>query len=492
MPENQQGSQQPVSLEELEKQAEKILKQYGDPHNVENLLGLTELLAMKFYNAMNELKRRIKGQDEYINALITALASREHVALISPPGTAKSYAVRLLQQMIDGATLYTALFNPYLNYDQVFGPIDIAKLRQGQVVRKWGNIVRANLAFLDEGFKANPALLNTLLSWLNERVVYDAYSGKQIKVPLITAVIASNEVPTEENLRALWDRIAIRVYGKYLQSPEMLTEALYATLETRGKVPSKVLKLEDIVLFHKLLDRVLMPGHPFSKAVVENLTRLKNYDIVKLLRAMVIVPLFELRNQFGEDVLLSDRTIIAKMPRIWLAATLILLYSNIPSFSMLEALRRIHLYAAGDEDVASSVADYFKSRYGDLYELAVKLNKVMQRLIPLVDSIRSGRLPSNYDKIINSMKMLLEEVKRELISRFGSTTNGEPAEPTLQPNITTIADVKSFILHTIWSDYNELKDAVKEAEELANELKTRIRERKVTKSELLPANIVPS
>ena len=142
-------------------------------------------------------------------SLLGALAG-EHTLLIGPPGTAKSALARRLHQAFDGARYFERLLTRFSTPEELFGPLSLKALEHDRYERLTeGFLPTAGIAFLDEVFKANSAILNALLTLLNERE-FDNGSGR-VPVPLISVVGASNEVPADEALAAFFDRFLLRV-----------------------------------------------------------------------------------------------------------------------------------------------------------------------------------------------------------------------------------------------------------------------------------------
>ena len=143
-------------------------------------------------------------------ALLATLAG-EHLLLVGPPGTAKSLLARRLQHAFIGATYFERLLTRFSVPEELFGPLSINALQDDRYERLTkAYLPQASIAFLDEIFKANSAILNSLLTLLNERE-FDNGTTRE-KTPLVAVIGASNELPKGDELDALFDRFLLRLH----------------------------------------------------------------------------------------------------------------------------------------------------------------------------------------------------------------------------------------------------------------------------------------
>jgi MoxR-like ATPase len=185
---------------------------------------VSDCLARLQENVVAPLKKRFVGRDEVVDLIALALVAGEHLFLFGPPGTAKSALIRQFARAVRGR-YFEYMLTRFSEPGELFGPVDIARLREGVVATVTsGMLPEAELAFLDELFNANSAILNNLLTVLNERLYR---RGLEVhRLPLLSLFSASNHLPEEDTLRALFDRFLLRCQVDNL--PRESTPALLA------------------------------------------------------------------------------------------------------------------------------------------------------------------------------------------------------------------------------------------------------------------------
>jgi MoxR-like ATPase len=217
-------------------------------------------------------------RSKIIAGMVVCAIAKTNLIMYGPPGTAKSMLARAFSDALEG-NIFDVLMSKYTVPNELFGPVDVQALKQGhmkRVVR--GFLPEAHVAFLDEGFKANSACLNSLLTAVNEHEYHD--DGARLPIPLRLAVLASNEFPEDnDNLQAFDDRFPMRFDVKPMKREENFRAVINDELDM-----------------------------PTAKFTVQDLEEIANEAKSVVLGSDVLDALWVLRAELGkQQIYVSDR-----------------------------------------------------------------------------------------------------------------------------------------------------------------------------------------
>lgn len=367
--------------------------------NPDNLLGkhlATDVLA--------PLKRAFVGKDEIIDLLGVCLAGGENLFLLGPPGTAKSAIVQELGGRIDGK-VFDYLLTRFTEPNELFGPFDIRRLREGELVTNTeGMLPEAGIVFLDELLNANSAILNSLLLVLNERVFRRGRETRRL--PLLMVVGASNRLPEDDALNALFDRFLLRVRCDNV-STDRLAEVLEAgwRLECRPRERKPSITMDDIRAIQQAVQQVNVVE--VRESFSETIRRLRNAGISVSDRRAV-----KLQRMIAASAVLCGRG-KANTSDLWV---LRYIWDSEEQIEVIAAIVESMLAKTLDADWADSHPRARNSNGPDPEELARDLDS-------LADRVRDERLVADQRDALRDQLALLsgrcqwikEEQKRQFL-----------------------------------------------------------------------------
>ena len=175
--------------------------------------------------AVGKVSKGLVEREEEARLVVLGMVAQEHVLLLGPPGTGKSALGQRIAHLCGGA-FFQRLLTRFTTPEELFGPLSLRALENDEYRRcTEGFLPTASIGFLDEIFKANSAILNTLLTILNERQ-FDNGAGQREECPIRCVIGASNELPESDELDALYDRFLIRKEVREMRAPSVVLRSL--------------------------------------------------------------------------------------------------------------------------------------------------------------------------------------------------------------------------------------------------------------------------
>lgn len=358
-------------------------------------------LVLSLEEVEEALKHAFVAKDELVKLMLTCAIAQEHLIIVGPPGTAKSGLIKRFS-MLSSPRKNTKESNgkiPYFEYlltrftepNEIFGPIDIKGFRKGTGHRRVtaGMLPHAEIVFLDEVFKANSAILNSLLTVLNERVFYNG--NELMPVPLIFTIGATNEVPDDPTLAALFDRFLVRIWTDNVE------ETRFNELFERGW------KLEK--------DRI-------NEGYNQELGHLITTDVLlEMYQTLNEVDMDEIANDYrevirrirAEGIELSDRRVIKLLKLI--AASAIRrksLVANTGDFWLLK-----HIWNKPDQIpyLQSIINPYIEGFEVDKWDRERDLESILLDISSLTQRQKNLRTDTDFSDLLHQANQLRQELK---------------------------------------------------------------------------------
>lgn len=207
-----------------------------------------------------EINQGVYEKETEISLSLLAALAGESILLLGPPGVAKSMVARRLKNAFVDARAFEYLMSRFSTPDEIFGPVSISRLKESDKYERAvdGYLPTADVVFLDEIWKAGPAIQNTLLTVINEKLFRNG--DAELKLPLKLLVAASNELPTQgEGLEALWDRFLIRIVCTCVKQEEAFYRMLLDDREEQPPISQWQITDEEYAAWQKEIRQVTVP-----------------------------------------------------------------------------------------------------------------------------------------------------------------------------------------------------------------------------------------
>lgn len=250
----------------------------------------------KIQQLLEQLNKGLYEKEHVMALALLSAVAGESLFLLGPPGIAKSMIARRLKAVFTDGTFFEYLMSRFSTPDELFGPVSISRLKDEDRYERQtsGYLPSATVVFLDELWKAGPAIQNTLLTVLNERLFHN---GNQVmRLPLQVLIAASNELPAaDEGLDALWDRFLVRCLVTGISRPDLFNRMVSDTGKDNEPdiTPAMQLTTEETARWRNGAAQVEIPAAIFS--------------FLHKIRTLLLTPPKTIDGRQQEPLYVSDR-----------------------------------------------------------------------------------------------------------------------------------------------------------------------------------------
>ena len=377
---------------------------------------MNKQLFSNFQDFRASLNECFLEREDIIDGLLASLITKQNSFLFGLPGTGKSELVRAVSKGFEGSNFFSYLLSPTTDPSELFGPVAVSKLLKDEYVRDVeGYLPSANIAFLDELFRGSSAVLNSLLTILNERTFNNGRNV--ITTPIQSIVAATNSFPQEEALQAFCDRFLFRPTVESLRKPtsKRMLDAWALGQEARPIVKSKLTfndlsSLQDIAVSIKASDGFMDAFSQILELLAGrgiSISDRRRVQILKFLQGWAVVQ--------GDDKIYPEhlrRCLVHIMYTSKKDVEVIeeVIDNVIPSMEkLINAIKRAHTGLQGDYHHLAMMTGADKS-LGSLNEAVIKMRKIYTDINTLADKLKnvlnSGEYRESPETRLAAMKLL--------------------------------------------------------------------------------------
>lgn len=367
----------------------------------------------KLKKIREELKQTFLERGELIDGALSALLSSQHVLIIGPPGTAKSMLADEMCRRIEGANYFQWLLTRFSTPEEIFGAVSLKALEQDDYRRVTTHkLPEAHIAFLDEIFKANSSILNAILTLINERIFHN---GREIaRVPLLTLFGASNELPEDDELMALYDRFLLRFVVNYIVEDFRFLRML----EVPAQKERTTISLEELKEVQAQARDLPIPGYIY-RSIADIRRELGKKNIVASdRRYRLSLPVLQAHAYLAGERAVTENDLFFLEHVLWrdpgeqpeVRATIreLLLGYEEEVRELLYQSREIRDYALRPWETADE-------RTKALIEVHTKLRNILSRVDQIIEKAKTLGRPVDR---VGAIKEEIEEIQQQMLAKF--------------------------------------------------------------------------
>jgi MoxR-like ATPase len=369
----------------------------------------------KIRKIRTELQQSFLERNDLIDGALCALLCSQHLLIIGPPGTAKSMLADELCRRIEGAGYFQWLLTRFTTPEEIFGAVSLKALEQDDYRRvTLHKLPEARIAFLDEIFKANSSILNSILTIMNERLYHN---GKEITpVPLLSLFGACNELPEDDELMALYDRFLLRFVVDYIAEDFRFLRMLEAAAQPeRTKIT-----LEELQAMQAQVRQIPIPSHIYR--AVADIRRELGKEEKKIIasdrRYRQSLSLLQAHSYLKGDKSISERNVFFLEHILWRDPGERQVIQETIKELLLgfeEEVKELLYQSREQREYAMRPWETTEMRAQALIEVHTKLRNILSKVDQIMD--KAGKSGRSLEKVA-SIKEEIEGIQQQILERF--------------------------------------------------------------------------